>query len=68
MEYDPICGMDGMTYGNMCGLNSQHMAMKHHGECSDSSSSTMNNKQFLGNQNDDVDDIRTKDIVNSQNT
>ena len=33
MEYDPVCGMDGMTYGNMCGLNAQHMAMKHTGEC-----------------------------------
>ncbi len=34
MEYDPICGVDGVTYGNMCGLKTQHMAMSHHGECS----------------------------------
>jgi glyoxylase-like metal-dependent hydrolase (beta-lactamase superfamily II) len=33
LEYNPVCGMDGMTYGNMCGLNSQYMAMKHQGEC-----------------------------------
>ena len=38
MEYNPVCGMDGMTYGNMCGLNSQHMAMKHQGECNELSS------------------------------
>ena len=33
MQYDPVCGMDGITYGNMCGLDVQHMAMKHTGEC-----------------------------------
>ena len=38
MEYNPVCGVDGVTYGNMCGLNTQHMAMKHHGECIISSS------------------------------
>ena len=36
MEYDPVCGVDGITYGNMCDLYSQHMAMKHPGECSES--------------------------------
>jgi len=33
LDWTPVCGVDGMTYGNMCNLNSQHMAMKHRGEC-----------------------------------
>ncbi|QMU54969.1 MAG: hypothetical protein GKS07_08820 [Nitrosopumilus sp.] len=33
MEYAPICGVDGISYGNLCALNAQHMAMKHQGEC-----------------------------------
>lgn len=33
MEYNPVCGVDEITYGNMCGLDTQHMAMKHQGEC-----------------------------------
>ena len=33
LDWSPVCGVDGMTYGNMCNLNSQHMAMKHQGEC-----------------------------------
>ena len=33
MEYNPVCGVDGTTYGNMCGLRAEHMAMKHTGEC-----------------------------------
>jgi len=32
-EYDPVCGVDGKTYGNMCTLNTEHIAMKHKGEC-----------------------------------
>jgi len=34
MEYNPMCGMDELTYGNPCMLQSQHMALKHQGECS----------------------------------
>ena len=33
MEYNPVCGMDGVTYGNPCALNAEHMALKHRGEC-----------------------------------
>jgi len=42
MEYNPICGVDGVTYGNMCGLHAEHMAMQHHGECIISSSMNSN--------------------------
>ncbi len=33
MEYNPVCGVNGVTYGNLCSLNAEHMAMKHRGEC-----------------------------------
>ena len=43
MEYNPVCGVDGVTYGNMCGLRAEHMAMKHPGECILPSSTNSNN-------------------------
>lgn len=33
LDWTPVCGVDGMTYGNICNLHSQHMAMNHQGEC-----------------------------------
>ena len=41
LDWNPVCGMDGMTYGNMCNLKSQHMAMKHQGECQAQENETM---------------------------
>ena len=46
MEYNPVCGVDGVTYGNMCGLRAEHMAMKHTGECILPTSSTNSNEPF----------------------
>lgn len=34
LEYNPVCGVDGITYGNMCAIGAEHIAVKHAGECS----------------------------------
>ncbi len=35
LEYVPVCGLDGKTYGNMCAVDAEHMKIKHQGECSE---------------------------------
>ena len=33
LDYNPVCGVDGKTYGNMCALNAVNTELAYKGEC-----------------------------------
>jgi|GEM_PF-1553610 len=33
-QWEPVCGVNGRTYGNICEANCAHVAIEHEGACS----------------------------------
>ncbi|MDF1684547.1 MAG: Kazal-type serine protease inhibitor [Legionellaceae bacterium] len=33
-QWEPVCGVNGRTYGNMCEANCAHATIEHEGPCS----------------------------------
>ena len=44
LEWNPVCGIDGQTYGNMCMLVAEGVELANLGECLDSELNVVNNE------------------------